>query len=145
MSKTAKLPYANTLMNELYFRSDKFIIEFFNCIPLNYNNTAFLSYPPSLHQPFVRLLMMMSSYTALFPPMLFHPLIFIIGHGCRSFVVVVELLVADLFPSDLGGCFLNKAKDLLEFFRLRDFDLVERGPHLIQPRLRLDARPIQGS
>lgn len=57
-------------------------------------------------------------------------------------VVVVEVPVSDLLAPDLGGRFLHKAKDLLEFVRLRHFNLVERRSHLVQPALRLDARAV---
>jgi len=57
-------------------------------------------------------------------------------------VVVVELPVSDLLAPDLGGRFLHKAKDLLEFVRLGHFNLVERRSHLVQPALRLDARAV---
>ena len=65
--------------------------------------------------------------------------IFILLH---RLVVVVELPVSDLLSPDLGGRFLHKAKDLLEFVGLRHFNLIECRSHLVQPPLRLDARAV---
>jgi hypothetical protein len=69
--------------------------------------TLFYSYPASLHQSFM---LMMMSTKAFLPRMFCLLLIFIL-----RFVIVIELPVSNLFSPDLRGCFLNKAKDLLEF------------------------------
>jgi hypothetical protein len=80
--------------------------------------TLFSSYPPSLHQS---LMWMMMNRATLLPHMLCLLFIFI---WLQRFVIIVELPVSDLLAPDLSSRFLNKAKDLLEFVRLRDFNLI---------------------
>lgn len=76
------------------------------------------SYPPSLHQS---LMWMMMNRATLLSYMLCLLFIFI---WLQRFVIIVELPVSDLLSPDLSSRFLNKAKDLLEFVRLRHFNLI---------------------
>jgi hypothetical protein len=72
--------------------------------------THYYSYPASLHQSFMLMIM---SHAALLYSMFCLLFVFVLW-----FVVIIELPVSDLLTPDLRRRFLNKAKDLLEFVRL---------------------------